>query len=146
MKFTIWNNSYKLALATFVAISTVVISNPAVAATETEHRLELLKSDFLDTNNMRPFSYYVDEFLTIIEENPQYVKGLLFKFALRDDTPDEVFESLRESLQKVRNSKSLLLIKTRLYLSIRKWVRKDTHIPTDLHAEQALEYHVGLNN
>lgn len=121
---------------------------PSLQSGATELRLNVLKNDFLDTNNMRPFSYYVDEFLEIIDENPDYFKTLLFEYALREDTPDqdEVITRLRAALIKSKHMKNVMVIKSMLFKPVSKWVRKDTKIPVDKHAEEALNYHVGFNN
>ncbi|MGE0009270.1 MAG: hypothetical protein AB7F19_01905 [Candidatus Babeliales bacterium] len=182
MKFAIWNNSYKLAVAILV-LATTAVCNPAVAGSwretftglakktlmslpvsaqkhiagtlttystlseATEWRLKLLVDDFLDTNNMRPFSYYVDEFTQIIDENPEFFKALLFEHALRDDTPDkdEVIIALRAALERAKHMRNVIVIKSIVYKPISKFVRKNTKIPTDKDAEAALNYHVGLN-
>ncbi len=113
----------------------------------TEWRLRLLLDDFYDLENEKPLAYYFDEFIQIIEDNPEYFEMLLFTKALKDTTPNKhkVVALILDRLELVKHSKNVSFIKAMLYLPVRKWVRKDTQIPTNKHAKNALAYHAQFN-
>lgn len=141
------NAFLKLPCTTQKNIAVALHSYPAFKTDATEWRLKLLVDDFMDTNNMRPLSYYIDEFMEIINADPEYFQSLLFKHALRADTPnqDAVMQTILDGLKQTKHSKNIAFIKAMLYLPIRKWVRKDGKIPTDALAEKALVYHASFN-
>lgn len=141
------NALFTLPITTQKQIASRLHAYPSFKTDATEWRLKLLVDDFMDMNNMRPLSYYIDEFTQIIDEDPDYFKMLLFKHALNDTTPDkdEVIKIIRRNLEDAKHSTNVQYIQAKLFLSIRKWVRKDTRIPMDATAEAALAYHASFN-
>lgn len=150
IKETAFNATKKVLMALPVVtqqrIAHTMQDYPAYQLDATEWRLKLLVDDFKDTNNMRPLSYYVDEFIEIWDSNPDYFKELLFKHALKANTPDKdkVMDIIRTGLLKTKHSKNVDYIKLMLYMSIRKHIRKDGKIPTDGNSLEAREYKAAL--
>lgn len=113
----------------------------------TRWRLRLLVQEFLAMNDKKPLAEYIDEFIAIVRDNPEYFKELLFSRAFKENTPDqdELMTFILERFEKVKHSKNIAYIKAMLYLPIRQWIRKNTVIPTNKHAERALRYHASFN-
>lgn len=128
-------------------IATALNGLPMLQTDTTEWRLKILVDDFMSLENQKPLSYYIDEFITIIDANPTYFKTLLFTHVLHADTPDRdgIMQTIRSGLEQTKHSKNVEFIKAMLYLPIRKWVRKDGKLPSDAIAEQALYYHASFN-
>lgn len=146
--FTITKNALMaLPFSTQKRIAIALNEYTSLKTDATEWRLKLLIDDFMDTDNQRPLSYYIDEFLEIMDAHPNYFQELVFEHALKANTPnkDQVIQTIRDGLNKTKHSTNITFIKTMLYLPIRKWVRKDSKIPTDAQAEKALRYHASFN-